>query len=95
MAKRKKHIIISVFMLALSSYFVFSVIGEVQTMFAYNKNIDSMKHEQQELLDKKEDLNEEKKNLNDVNYIIRYATGKYLATKDAGDQVFKLPDGEE
>ena len=43
----------------------------------------------------KEELIEKKKNLENPEYLLRYARGKYLVTKDDGEQVFKLPEEKE
>ena len=83
-------------LLALSIYFTVNSVQEVTQIFKSKTSISEAIKQQEELLQRKEELIEKKKNLENPEYLLRYARGKYLVTKDDGEQVFKLPDdGEE
>ncbi len=94
MAKKKTQAIKCLVLLGVSGFLLYQSALEVQTWFEYQESLSLVNKENEELVEKQQALTEEVNNLNDVEYIIRYARGKYLATKDVGDQVFMLP-GEE
>lgn len=78
-------------MLIVSGVLLYSVFSEILTTHELTQEIAQSNNENASLTDKKESLSTQKKNLNDTDYIIRYARAKYLATKEDGEQVFKLP----
>ena len=83
-------------MLLLSSiYFTTNSIKEITQIFTLKASIAEALQEQEDLLQKKEELQEKKKDLENPEYLLRYARGKYLVTKDDGEQVFKLPENNE
>ncbi len=82
-------------LLGVSAFLLYHAGDEVKTYFAYSNTIALAQQEKEELIALEEELMQEIINLNDVEYIIRYARGKYLATKDDGDQVFIIPEDDE
>jgi len=82
-------------MLALSIFFTVNSVHEITQIFTLKASIAEALEEQEELTQRKENLQEEKKNLENPEYLLRYARGKYLVTKDDGEQVFKLPEESE
>ena len=82
-------------LLSLSIFFTVTSIKEITQIFTLKASIAEALKEQDELTDKKEELQEKKKNLENPEYLLRYARGKYLVTKDDGEQVFKLPEEHE
>ncbi len=99
--KRKKKLnplartMILFMMLLVSSVCLFNVFNEVVLTKDLTNEINSASAAQDKLTRQKEDLSTQKENLNDTEYLIRYARAKYLATKDDGEQVFKLPEEEK
>lgn len=87
--------IILLFMLILTVFFTVNSVNEIMQIFTLRASIAEALKEQEELEEKKTDLQEEKANLENPEYLLRYARGKYLVTKDDGEQVFKLPEEEE
>lgn len=79
-------------MLMISGVLMYNVLTEVLETRNLKDEIAQASSEKESLSKKKEDLNTQKENLNDTEYLIRYARAKYLATKEDGEQVFKLPD---
>lgn len=79
-------------MLLISGVLMYNVLTEVLETRNLKDEIAQASSEKEALSKKKEDLNTQKENLNDTEYLIRYARAKYLATKEDGEQVFKLPD---
>lgn len=79
-------------MLMISGVLMYNVLTEVLETRNLKDEIAQANSENQSLNKKKEDLNTQKENLNDTEYLIRYARAKYLATKEDGEQVFKLPE---
>lgn len=100
MAKKKKKnhmsrfIIVSA-MLAFSVFAIYKIIGEIQTTLVLNKSLSLTKQQQQSLEDQKKELEQEKENLNNVEYIVRYARHKYMQVKENGEQVFELPTDDK
>lgn len=81
-------------MLLASVVMGYTIINELMETYHLNTELKETKLSKAELEEKKEELILQKKNLNDTEYLIRYARAKYLATKDDGEQVFKLPEEE-
>lgn len=95
MARKKRQPVKCLILLGISSFLLYQSAQEVQTWFDYNETIALAEAEKESLIEQQAELEESITNLNDIEYIIRYARGKYLATKDDGDQVFMLPEEEE
>ena len=96
--KTKKNASRSIVLLLLLSFSVFLTVrsvNEITQIFTLKASISEALKEQDELTNRKEDLQEKKKNLENPEYLLRYARGKYLVTKDDGEQVFKLPEEKE
>lgn len=94
MSKSTRNIIMFI-LLVLSIFFTYKFIVEIQTYFSLKAEVAEDTKKEKELTDQKESLLKQIDNLNDVDYILRYARGKYLVTKNDGEQVFTLPDDED
>lgn len=79
-------------LLCLSIFFVLNIANEVTQMITLKANVSESLKKQAKLNKKKDKLAKDKKNLENPEYILRYVRGKYLVTKEDGEQVFKLPD---
>ena len=93
--KNPSRYIVMLLMLAISGYCIMEVVKEVNTTFTLRADISEAKKEKEELTSQKEKLQKEKSNLNNKEYIIHYARGKYMLTKEDGEQVFTLPSETE
>lgn len=97
--KRKKTSIAKKFvlliLLCISVWCSGNVVHELTQTFALKANINEELSKQAKLSKKKTTLKKDKKNLENPEYLLRYARGKYLVTKEDGEQVFKLPDADE
>ena len=82
-------------MLIISGILMYNVLTEVAETKNLKEEIAQASSDNKNLSAKKESLNTQKENLNDTEYLIRYARAKYLATKEDGEQVFKLPEEKE
>lgn len=100
MAKKKRRklrvsgIIILAAMLAFSVFAITKIVNEVQTTIELNASLNSTKKEKEALEEQKKMLEQEKSNLNNEEYIVRYARHKYMHIKENGEQVFELPPEE-
>lgn len=78
----------------LSFVLLYNFAQEVLTTLAYKEEI----HEAEALLEQlkleEDELMKQKDNLNDDEYIKRYARGKYMVGKE-DEQVFSLPSNDE
>lgn len=93
--KRSSKNILLVAALCASGFFVFATLNEVLETKKITDEISIATLEKEKLEIKKEKLDKEKENLQNPEYVLRYARGKYLVTKDDGEQVFRLPEEEE
>lgn len=82
-------------MVLASGFFIWQTIKEVNTTISLRSDINEAKVEKAELEEQKAMFEQEKSNLNNDEYIVRYARGKYMLTKEDGEQVFKLPSEGE
>ena len=82
-------------MLIVSCVCLYNVFNEVVFTKDLTNELKEATKSQEKLTQQKEDLLTQKNNLNDTEYLIRYARAKYLATKENGEQVFKLPENQE
>lgn len=95
--KRKfptRYIILFV-MLLISAYCIMAIVKEVNTTFTLEASVEDAKREKAKLNDQKKYLQQEATNLNNEDYVVRYARGKYMLTKGDGEQVFTLPNDEK
>lgn len=97
MAQRKKKKsgfknTVLVAMLLVSGYFIYSTFNEIIETKTLKDSIKEIKEKEANLNETREELMAEKENLQNPEYLLRYAIGKYLVTKDDGEQVFKLPE---
>lgn len=93
--KRKSSVskkIVLLALLCLSGFFAINVAHEVTQMFALKSSISDALSKQDKLAKEKTNLKKDKKNLENPEYLLRYARGKYLVTKEDGEQVFTLPE---
>lgn len=91
--KKKKHPFRTAFsfLLMFAAAFLLWTAGEdFITTMKLKKEISNSQNEIVELEKQQTSLQEEKKKLEDPNYVVRYARGKYMFTKP-GEQIFKLP----
>lgn len=79
-------------MLLISGALLSNVFAEVLETRTLMNEINQASDKNDSLNEKKKNLNTQKENLNDTEYLIRYARAKYLATKEDGEQVFRLPE---
>lgn len=85
-----KRIILCFCMLLASGFLIFQGFKVIYTTYSIRNSIEENKEKSLELDEKKEKLEDEKKNLSNPDYIEYVARGKYLVTKQ-GEQVFKFP----
>ncbi|OCN03975.1 hypothetical protein A4S06_04060 [Erysipelotrichaceae bacterium MTC7] len=91
--KRKpSHYVILLLLLAASTFFVFQVVKEVRITLSLRENISEYESELKSLKAEKAKFEDQKSKLNNEEYIVNYARGKYNLTKGDGEQVFKLPE---
>ena len=96
---KKEHPILSklicLFFLIISGCLIAYSSQEFTEMISLTNQLNEVNAEGEALEAEKESLEEEIENLNDVEYIVRYARAKYLATKDDGEQIFTITEEEE
>lgn len=91
--KRSKAFVLTMTVMVLVSLFcIYSIMKEINTTFSLKSQISQSTTLLKNLKSEKSKLKKEKKNLEDPDYLVRYARGKYMVTKNDGEQVFKLPD---
>ena len=92
-AKRKIRfgILASVIMIMISVTFLYQAGNELFLTIKLNQDINDAKILVEELNQEKKELTEAKENLEDPEYVKRYARGKHNLSKD-GEQIFKLPE---
>lgn len=78
-------------LVVISLYFIYNVYNEVMITLNLQAEIDDAKVIIEKLEKKNKILNDEKGNLENEEYVLRYARGKYNVNKD-GEQLFRLPD---
>ncbi|MFV0381576.1 MAG: septum formation initiator family protein [Breznakia sp.] len=82
-------------MLGLSIFFSFQIIQRIQTNSKLKASIKETEAVLKELKTEKQHLQTKKSHLENDEYLQRIARGKFMYTKDDGEQVFKLPSKEE
>lgn len=96
--KKKKHPIRTFFSLVailIACFLTYTAGQEFLTTLQLKKDIADAQSIISELDDKQKEYETEKSNLENPDYVKRYARGKYMVSKD-GEQVLKLPTkGEE
>lgn len=96
MAKKKssnrgqKKLIGMLIMLVISGVCLFNTFKEINTTRELNSEIKENSKELVQLKDDKKMLEKNKSNLENDDYLIRYARGKYMVTSGDEEQVFKL-----
>ncbi|MDE6476375.1 MAG: septum formation initiator family protein [Erysipelotrichaceae bacterium] len=85
---------ISVAVIMVACFLTYSAGEELMTTLQLHKDIQETQAEIDALKEKQAELETEKSNLEDPEYVKRYARGKYMLSKD-GEQVLKLPAKEE
>lgn len=97
--KKKKHPFkkfVSLFAILIACFLTYNAVQELVTTFQLKQEIKQTNKELAKLKEEDSELKERKKNLEDPDYVKRYARGKYMVTKNEdGEQVFKLPSKEE
>lgn len=74
----------------ISCVLMFLAYEEVKVTLTLKKEISISESENLSLKEEKKDLEKKKKNLENPEYVARYARGKYMVSKP-GEQIFKLP----
>ncbi|MEG0290141.1 MAG: septum formation initiator family protein [Erysipelotrichaceae bacterium] len=96
--KRKRHPFkkfLSLVMFTVACFLTYNVVMELTTTVQLKRDIADNEAELSKLNKESGELSKTKKNLEDPEYVKRYARGKYMVTKGAdGEQVFKLPSKE-
>ena len=90
--KRKSNIVLIIIFFAIGFYGIFSCVKEIKTSFDLKGEIKADEQLLSDLKSQKEELEKDKTNLENPDYIVRYARGKYMVTNGDGEQVFKLPE---
>ena len=85
-----KRVLICVVLFMASAFCITSGISKILTTIEINNSIEDDKQKSKELTEQLDELNEEKTNLTNPEYLEYLARGKYLVTK-SGEQVFKFP----
>lgn len=91
--KKKKHPFRTFFSLAaifLSCFLIWIVAEDLITTFRLKKEISTSEEMISSLESQQKDLKKRKENLEDPEYVKRYARGKFMVSKP-GEQIFKLP----
>lgn len=91
--KKKKHPvrnIISIALIFVSCIFIWLSVEEVITTVRLKREISDKESLIGTLKKEEKDLRKKKENLEDPEYVKRYARGEYLVSKP-GEQIFKLP----
>lgn len=91
--KRKKHpfrSVISIAIIFVSCVFILLAAEEFVTTIRLKKEISDKETLIGTLKDEEKELRKKKENLEDPEYVKRYARGEYLVSKP-GEQIFKLP----
>ena len=85
---------VTVVAIFISCILFFIAIEDIKTMFSLKKEIASGEEQIVALESEHKDLTKRKEQLNDPEYVKRYARGKFLVSKP-GEQIFKLPSKNE
>ncbi|MEG0709119.1 MAG: septum formation initiator family protein, partial [Longicatena sp.] len=96
-AKKKKHPVRTFFCVAImfvACFLIYSAGKDVFMTIKLKNEISSTESLITELEGQKTSLSKEKKNLEDPEYVKRFARGKFMVSKP-GEQVFKLPAKNE
>lgn len=80
--------------LVMSGILVYSIYGDFKTTVDLRKKIATSDQTIEELQTQIQDLEKEKENLGNPEYVKRFARGKYMVSKE-GEQLFKLPSSED
>lgn len=77
----------------LGLFFAWASIEEILMTKSLKQDIENYQAELDDLGEETQTLNKQIENLNNPDYVKRFAKGKYLVSKE-GEQIFKLPSGE-
>ena len=81
-------------MIIASGFMMFAVVQEGMTTLKLQQQLSEVQAKLQEVQDENRYLTNEKKKLQDPEYVETYARGKYQLSKD-GEQIFYLPENTE
>ena len=79
---------------AIFVYFTFNIYLKVKTTMTYESKKNALLNEIEQLKQQEQSLKQEKANLENPEYILKYARGKYLLSKE-GEQILRLPAKEQ
>ena len=92
--KRKRNrLILTIALFCLGFFFAYTSIEEVILTANLKEEIANYEAELDALSEETQVLNKQIENLNNPDYVKRFAKGKYLVSKE-GEQIFKLSGGE-
>ncbi|WP_347337975.1 septum formation initiator family protein [Copranaerobaculum intestinale] len=98
-AKKKRRplkVMMSTLAFAIACLLTYDSLKEVFTTIQLKQNIEASEQELAQIKKDTKELKTEKKNLEDPDYVLRYARGKFMVTKKVdGEQVFKLPSKDK
>lgn len=95
--KKKKlryNVILSLIAIAVSCGLIFSVVSQVIRIHHRKQELAILEKQRQKLVKEKASLNKEVKELEEDDYIVRYARDHYIFSKD-GEKAVVLPDGNK
>lgn len=83
----------SIFLIACSSWFIFNVVNELKTTREIKEKISEAETLALQISEERESLEKQKEMLQDPNYAMNYARGKFLISQ-YGEQIFSLDSDE-
>lgn len=92
--KKNRGIIWTIVLMLASCGFIYQIGKDVITTIQLKQEIASRDEQIQSIKDQIAQLEEEKENLGNPEYVKRFARGKYMVSKE-GEQLFKLPSSNE
>ena len=94
--RRPLKVALSFVAFAVACLLTYDSMQEVFTTLQLKQSIAASDKELAQIKKDTKNLKTEKKNLEDPDYVLRYARGKFMVTKKTdGEQVFKLPSKDE
>lgn len=91
--KQKKQIQLfkNLFICGISAFLIFTTIMTISRTFTLSQNVTEKKEELHMLQSEKKSLQQSVKNLQNKEYVVRYARDNYAYTKE-GEEVVKIPE---
>ncbi|MEE0831578.1 MAG: septum formation initiator family protein [Longicatena sp.] len=92
--KKRNRLIVSFVLVCFGLFFAWTSIEEIMLTHSLKDEIVNYEAELKALGEETQTLNKQIENLNNPDYVKRFAKGKYLVSKE-GEQIFKLPSSGE